>query len=357
MIEKQKRITGNGFEIVPQELAPVYAHIRKKVARKLDRLRYLAEQKHPTKEEQAEVPRVLREIAWRTSEEVKDAVGAYNFGLRQSRYTIVNFQKSFGHVPPQIAKTNAEIEQGEIVASCVSSAIVHTMILPELQSKMGVICMPEHVTAAVKIHGKTYVLDPNALYQNKRTPTLSEYVTQLVEAHGNSNLLLHTLARCIVPRDNATRSNFTGQMRYFGGKNSSIASALNNWGSALALSGRHNEALGYFERAIRLNPEQPSAYTNWGSALNSLGRHEEALEKLKIGMSKIEHFSARYNLGLTLFNMNRINEALPHIRRAIELNPNETNTRGLLIDALRRVGKRSEAMEEERELHRRPGNH
>ena len=42
-------------------------------------------------------------------------------------------------------------------------------------------------------------------------------------------------------------------------------------------SGKYEEAIGCYEKALQINPESGEAWTNKGVALNELGKYEEAL--------------------------------------------------------------------------------
>jgi tetratricopeptide (TPR) repeat protein len=64
---------------------------------------------------------------------------------------------------------------------------------------------------------------------------------------------------------------------------------LNNFGNALFLGRRYEEAIRYLEQALALNPDFPDAWLNYGRALNAAGRPHDALaafaqlERLKPG--------------------------------------------------------------------------
>jgi len=56
------------------------------------------------------------------------------------------------------------------------------------------------------------------------------------------------------------------------------AKALNLQGVKLSKLGRDNEAIKYFEKALRINPAYANALYNMGVCLNKTGRKEEAIE-------------------------------------------------------------------------------
>jgi tetratricopeptide (TPR) repeat protein len=55
-------------------------------------------------------------------------------------------------------------------------------------------------------------------------------------------------------------------------------SALNNKGAAVAGLGRYEEAIGYYDRVLNIDPNYIPALVNKGAALGNLGRHQEAME-------------------------------------------------------------------------------
>lgn len=63
-------------------------------------------------------------------------------------------------------------------------------------------------------------------------------------------------------------------------------SSWNNKGNELYKSGRYQEALEAYRKAIVLKPDYHSAFYNMGNVLYKLGRHEEALEYYNKAISK-----------------------------------------------------------------------
>jgi len=49
-------------------------------------------------------------------------------------------------------------------------------------------------------------------------------------------------------------------------------------GQSLLEDGKFNDALGFFEQALLLNPDDPDLWNHKGITLRSLGRYEEAME-------------------------------------------------------------------------------
>jgi tetratricopeptide (TPR) repeat protein len=49
-------------------------------------------------------------------------------------------------------------------------------------------------------------------------------------------------------------------------------------GQSLMNDGKFDDALGFFEQALLLNPDDPDLWNHKGVALRSLGRYEESME-------------------------------------------------------------------------------
>lgn len=79
------------------------------------------------------------------------------------------------------------------------------------------------------------------------------------------------------------------------------AKAQANAGKALQNLGRHQEAIGRFERALAIAPGLSAAYTNWSFSLSALGRHREAAEILERQLRRGQADPVLYNnLGFLL---------------------------------------------------------
>jgi len=91
--------------------------------------------------------------------------------------------------------------------------------------------------------------------------------------------------------------------------------------------GRYEEALPYFEKAVKLQGNWIDY--NWlGTTLSKLGRYEEALPYLKKSLKMQDDKSNISNyswLGTTLCNMGRYEEALSYFKKAVKLQGNGTD--------------------------------
>jgi tetratricopeptide (TPR) repeat protein len=86
--------------------------------------------------------------------------------------------------------------------------------------------------------------------------------------------------------------------------------------------GRFDEALAEFDRALALDPDAAPAHLNRGKALLQLGRTAEAAEAFgEACRTDPRSFEAHYNLGVLLLQTGQPAEARPHLRAALELEP------------------------------------
>ena len=94
----------------------------------------------------------------------------------------------------------------------------------------------------------------------------------------------------------------------------------NNKGYSLARLERHEEAIGCFDKAIRLNPEDSGAWFNKGNSLTQLERHEEAIECYNEAIRLNPEDSDTWNnKGYSLKELGRDDEAEECIAKAKEL--------------------------------------
>ena len=110
-------------------------------------------------------------------------------------------------------------------------------------------------------------------------------------------------------------------------------------------AGRFDEALGSFEAATALAPDDADAWSSRAGALRELGRLEESLEAARHALSLRGDFpEAAINLGNALLKLDRPEEALDAYRRANAAAPSSAAAHCGRALALRSLGRFPEAM-------------
>ena len=117
-------------------------------------------------------------------------------------------------------------------------------------------------------------------------------------------------------------------------------------GWALYVSGRGDEALGFYRAALALRPDASPAHNGVGVVLRGIGRGDEAISHYEKAISIDPDFAAVHNnLGLTLWDKGRRDDAISHYQHAIQLYPKGSAMAHLnLGGALRDMGRQDEAI-------------
>jgi len=98
------------------------------------------------------------------------------------------------------------------------------------------------------------------------------------------------------------------------------AEVWNNKGSELLLSGKYDESLLYFERAITLDQNFTSPWNNRGKALFALGRYNESVEAYDQAISINPDFAIPWNnKGEALFALGEYNKSIESYDQAIQI--------------------------------------
>ena len=100
------------------------------------------------------------------------------------------------------------------------------------------------------------------------------------------------------------------------------AEARFSLGAALASQGQYAEAAVHFAEACRLRPEYPEARASLGEALFYQGKLPEAVSELRPALQARPSAMNHYYLALALHAQGQFDEALPHYREAVRLDPN-----------------------------------
>jgi len=111
-------------------------------------------------------------------------------------------------------------------------------------------------------------------------------------------------------------------------KDPNLHMVLANLAQAYELSGRYDEAAANYEKAIALKPNQVAYYQGLGTSLARAGKVAEAgaaCEKV-VATDKATGVACWRNVGIVLYNSNRLKEAVEPFRRATQLEPNHAET-------------------------------
>lgn len=123
--------------------------------------------------------------------------------------------------------------------------------------------------------------------------------------------------------------------------------AWSNKASALEKLGKFNEAISACDKSIKINPKFEEAWLNKGSSLLSLGKFDESQicfdEVLKI---KTDSIPALHNKGISLAARGRYKEAIDYFDKVLALDPKQWNTQEAKKKALSVLNKKEDKVPE-----------
>jgi predicted O-linked N-acetylglucosamine transferase (SPINDLY family) len=126
----------------------------------------------------------------------------------------------------------------------------------------------------------------------------------------------------------------------------SEALLANDRGIALFRSGRRDEAIASFARAIELDPQYAEAHFNLGSALRRTGESEAAIASYRKALDlRPNLMAAHLGIGEVLSDLGRFAEAIAAFDRALALEPNAAVVHNNLSLALRKAGESRRALQ------------
>jgi tetratricopeptide (TPR) repeat protein len=125
-----------------------------------------------------------------------------------------------------------------------------------------------------------------------------------------------------------------------------VAILHNNLGNVLKGSGKIDEAVEHFTKALKLKPDSAEAHNNLGSALGKLGKVDEEIVHYKKALELKPDFpAAHYNLATVLANQGKTDEAIAEYLQALRFRPDDIDALSNLGFALAERGDFGEAIE------------
>jgi protein O-mannosyl-transferase len=116
-------------------------------------------------------------------------------------------------------------------------------------------------------------------------------------------------------------------------------------GAALDKKGQSDEAIRYYQEALRLEPDDPVVHNYLGMAFGRRGQSDEAITQFQETVRLAPAYPlAHYNLANTLLEKGRIDEAIRQYQEVIRLLPNYGEPHNNLGLALARKGQLDEAI-------------
>jgi len=113
--------------------------------------------------------------------------------------------------------------------------------------------------------------------------------------------------------------------------------------------GRYELSVAAFERALELDPHFTDAHNFLGATFNELGRKGDAEREFRAALADPAFPTPEkvyFNLGRLYASQNRSDEAIEHLRRAVEIDPKYFAAHFNLASLLDREGKLDEAASE-----------
>ena len=132
----------------------------------------------------------------------------------------------------------------------------------------------------------------------------------------------------------------------------------NNLANALRETGRLDEAIVHYERAVEIDPGSAEAQFNLGKALGLKAKPDEAIVHYEAALRIDPGFlAARMSLGNALVHVGKAGLAASHFQKVLELRPNDAGAHLNLGLCFFQTGKMAEAKSEyERALQLAPGD-
>ncbi len=128
-------------------------------------------------------------------------------------------------------------------------------------------------------------------------------------------------------------------------KDKNNADALHLLGVIALESGKPEEGIELIEKAIRLDPAEPTFYNNAGEACRTINKLDKAIAYYRRATSLAPDFyTAHYNLGVALQEQGNLDEAIVCFRRTLSLSPDHAEAHYNLGNAFLDQGKLEDAI-------------
>ena len=158
------------------------------------------------------------------------------------------------------------------------------------------------------------------------------YFKQMQQKHTDSFIANFSLANALRLKDPVESVRFYQASLAI---RPTAAPAANNLAVALTESGRTDEAVDLFRRALELDSESSRVHYNLGLTLKSIGRIQEAIgEFQQVNALEPDFVDAFGTLGRTLFEEHRHADAMPALRRYLESLSSEHAERALIVEMI-----------------------
>ncbi len=117
-------------------------------------------------------------------------------------------------------------------------------------------------------------------------------------------------------------------------------------GRKLERAGRYDEAMSEFKEAVEADPSYAAAHNALGHHYRRKGLLTKAIEEFRMAVNLAQDYESYYNLGKTLFDLERHKEARDAFQRCLDLIPGDPSARYELACAHYGLGEYAEALHE-----------
>ena len=120
----------------------------------------------------------------------------------------------------------------------------------------------------------------------------------------------------------------------------------NIYGAILNDQKKFEEAINYYKKSIKINPDYAEGYNNLGSAYYKLKKFNESISSYSKAIKIKPNFSkALNNLGVTFKEIGKLDESVESYQKAIKINPDYAEAYNNLGVTFKEIGKLDESFE------------